>query len=93
MSIKVRTSRISAEQRAQALRIFWGRIEYTFIRPPISSGHFQAAARFCDHHNLGLRAADALQLAITADEGATLCTLDHKLAEAGLALGIATMIP
>jgi len=37
------------------------------------------------------RAADALHLAICADHGATLCTLDRRLGEAGPALGVKTM--
>jgi len=37
------------------------------------------------------RAADALHLAICADHGATLCTLDRRLSEAGPALGVKTM--
>ena len=35
-----------------------------------------------------MRAGDALHLAICADHGATLCTLDRRLAEAGPALGV-----
>jgi predicted nucleic acid-binding protein len=93
LSIKVRTGQIGTDHRAQALKVFSGWVEASFGLLRISPHHFQTAARFCDHHGLGLRAADALHLAIAADEGATLCTLDRKLAEAGLALGIATMIP
>lgn len=93
LSIKVRTGQISTEHRAEALKIFSGWVADSFGLLRISSHHFQTAARFSDHHGLGLRAADALHLAIAADEAATLCTLDRKLAEAGLALGIATMIP
>ena len=40
----------------------------------------------------GLRAGDALHLAICADHGATLCTLDRRLSEAGPALGVRTML-
>ncbi|WP_416210961.1 type II toxin-antitoxin system VapC family toxin [Nitrospirillum sp. BR 11828] len=93
LSIKMRTGQIDADHRAQALKIFSGWVESSFGTLRISSHHFQTAARFTDQYGLGLRAADALHLAIAADEGATLCTLDRKLAEAGLALGIATMIP
>ena len=38
------------------------------------------------------RAADALHLAICADHGATLCTLDRRLADAGPALGVKTTL-
>jgi uncharacterized protein len=40
---------------------------------------------------LGLRVGDALHLAICADHGATLCTLDRGLGEAGPTLGVATI--
>ena len=45
-----------------------------------------------DQYALGLRAADALHLAICADHGATLCTLDHRLSDAGSALGVNAML-
>jgi predicted nucleic acid-binding protein len=53
---------------------------------------FRTAARFADQHVLGLRAGDALHLAICADHGATLCTLDRRLANAGSALGVKAML-
>jgi predicted nucleic acid-binding protein len=39
---------------------------------------------------LGLRAGDALHLAVCAEHGATLCTLDQRLAEAAPSVGVAT---
>jgi predicted nucleic acid-binding protein len=53
-------------------------------------GHFRAAAKFVDQHALGLRAGDALHLATAAEHGATVCTLDRCLAEAGPLLGVST---
>jgi uncharacterized protein len=41
----------------------------------VSGLQFRTAARFADQHMLGLRAGDALHLAICADHGATLRTL------------------
>jgi hypothetical protein len=49
----------------------------------VSPLQFRTAARFADQHMSGLRAGDALLLAICADHGATLCTLDRLLSEAG----------
>ena len=48
-----------------------------------------AAARLADQYVLGLRSADALHLAIASDHGATLSTLDQRLATAAGALGLA----
>jgi predicted nucleic acid-binding protein len=41
---------------------------------------------------LGLRAGDALHLAVCAERGATLCTLDRCLSDAGSALGVKIML-
>jgi predicted nucleic acid-binding protein len=58
----------------------------------ISDIHFRTAARFADQHAIGLRAGDALHLAICADHGAALCTLDRRLSAAGSVLGMATTL-
>ena len=63
---------------------------FTVLR--VASGQFRAAARFADQHALGLRAGDALHLAIASDHGATVHTLDQRLAEAGPALGVPTAL-
>jgi uncharacterized protein len=39
---------------------------------------------------LGLRGGDALHLAIAAESGAALYTLDRRMVEAGLPLGVTT---
>lgn len=59
---------------------------------PLSRANFRAAAHFADQHALGLRAGDALHLAICGANGAELCTLDRRLGAAGLALGVKTML-
>jgi len=92
LSIKLRTGRIAAVHRADALAAFSRLASDTFTVLPISGAQFRLAARFADHHALGLRAGDALHLAVVAENGATLCTLDRRLGEAGLALGIPTLL-
>jgi predicted nucleic acid-binding protein len=64
----------------------------TFLVVPVSRLQFRTAARFADQHRLSLRAGDALHLAVCADHGATLCTLERRLSDAGPALGIKTML-
>jgi uncharacterized protein len=54
--------------------------------------HFRAAAKFVDQHALGLRAGDALHLAVASEHGATVHTLDQRLAEAGPVLGVPTQL-
>ena len=90
LSIKVRTSHITVEQRAAATATFNRLIHDSFTVLSVSDRHFRTAATFVDQHALGLRAGDALHLAIASDHGATVQTLDRRLAEAGLALGLGT---
>jgi predicted nucleic acid-binding protein len=90
MAIKLRTGQIDLEQRAAALAMFNKLMVESFIVLPVASGHFRTAARFVDQHALGLRASDALHLATASEHGATVHTLDRRLAEAGPALGVPT---
>lgn len=92
MAIKLRTGQIDLEQRAAALATFNKLVAESFTVLPVTSGHFRAAAKFADQHNLGLRAGDALHLATASEYGATIHTLDQKLAEAGPALGVPTQL-
>ena len=57
---------------------------------PISANHFHLAARFADRHDLSIKAGDTLHAAIASDNRVTLCTLDRRLAKAGLVLGVMT---
>jgi hypothetical protein len=88
LAIKVRTGRMSLELRAAALAVFRQLTAESFTLLGVTSGQFRTAARFVDQHALGLRAGDALHLAIASDHGATVHTLDQRLADAGPALGI-----
>ena len=90
LSIKLRTGQIDLEQRAASLALFRGLVAESFILLPVTSTQFQAAARFVDQHQLGLRAGDALHLATASDAGAVVQTLDHRLAQAGPPLGVPT---
>lgn len=87
-AIKLRTGQITLEQRAAALAMFNKLVAESFTVLPVTGAHFRTAAKFADQHALGLRAGDALHLATASEQGATVWTLDHRLAEAGPALGI-----
>jgi predicted nucleic acid-binding protein len=88
MAIKLRTGQISLEQRAAVLALFNRLVAESFTVLAVTGGHFRTAARFADQHGLGLRAGDALHLAIAAEHGATVHTLDQRLAAAGPVLGV-----
>ena len=59
---------------------------------PVTAGHFRSASQFVAHHTLGLRAGDDLHLAVAAAHGASVCTLDRRLADTGPVLGVPTQI-
>jgi predicted nucleic acid-binding protein len=77
---------------ADVLAEFARWVEESFTLFSISSLQFRTAARFADQHALGLRAGDALHLAVCADQGATLCTLDRRLGKAGPSFGVKTTL-
>jgi len=90
MAIKLRTNQINLEQRSAALAMFNKLVAESLTVLPLSSGLFRMAAKFSDHHSLGLGTGDALHLATASDHGATVHTLDRRLADAGPALGVPT---
>ena len=92
LSIKLRVGSIDLKQRAAALGAFATIIDESLTLTPLKSDHSRTAARFADQHQLGLRAGDALHLAVARDQAATLCTLDKRLANTGKALGVATKL-
>jgi uncharacterized protein len=92
LSLKVRTQQITAEDRADALALFVRSVEESFALLPVSGMQFRTAARFADQYELGLRAGDALHLAVCTAHGATLCTLDHRLGKVAPGLGVKTFL-
>ncbi len=92
LSIKVRRQEIDLEHRANALAVFNELVADSFTLFAVSRDHFRTAAKFADQHRLGLRSGDALHLAIASEHGATVYTLDLRLAEAGPPLGVPTRL-
>jgi uncharacterized protein len=92
LSIKLRTGQIDATGRMEALALLARLVADSFTVLPVTRSQFRTGARFADQHGLGLRAGDSLHLAVCADHGATLCTLDRRLAEAGPVLAVKTML-
>jgi len=88
MAIKLRTGQISIAQRAAALATFNKLVAESFSVLPVTGREFRTAAKFADQHSLGLRAGDALHLAAASAQGATVYTLDQRLADAGPTLGV-----
>ncbi len=93
LSIKLRTKQMLTMERANALALFAQLCAQSLTVLPVTQAEFRAAAHFTEHEALGLRAADALHLAICAAHGAVLCTLDQRLLAAGPVLGVPTKSP
>jgi uncharacterized protein len=91
LSIKLRSGQIDATHRAAALTMFARLSAESLSKLPVTASEFLAAARFADQYAMGIRAGDALHLAICASHGATLCTLDRRLIDAGPRLGVVTI--
>jgi len=92
LSRKLRAQQIDPVSRARALSLFAEFCTHQATVLAVEHEHFRAAASFADIFEAGIRAGDALHLAIARDHGATLCTLDRRLADAGPPLGVATML-
>jgi uncharacterized protein len=92
LALKLRTKHLSLELRAVAMVAFHELLRENLAVVQVQTGHFHAAAGYVDQRELGLRSGDALHLAVTADLGATLCTLDNRLARIGAALSIPTIL-
>jgi len=92
ISLKMRTGQIDLNQRKKSLSAFNRLMSEAFIVLRISALHFRAAASLADHFSLNLRSGDALHMAVAIEHGATLCTLDRRLAAAGPEIGAATLL-
>lgn len=93
LSIKLRTGSLTLPERAATLAMLQRMARDNFDVWPVAPADFRSAALMADQFATGVRAGDALHLAVCAGRGATLCTLDRKLAEAGAAHGVATLTP
>lgn len=92
LSIKVRTGALTIENRAEILATWAALQSEIFISVPVAAKHFGVAARFADQHDLGLRAGDALHLAIASSVGHRLATLDKVMVEAAPKLGVPVVV-
>ena len=92
-ALKLRHGDVTDDQRQLAASVFSRLVARSLISVAIERRHFRAAARFAGVEHFGLRAADALHVAICFDRGLGLCTLDRRMAEAGTTLGLVVEMP
>ena len=88
LGIKCRTKQLNEEE---ALRI---EEQYQFLKPhfvwlPVTDRDYQTATNFLRHWQTGLRAGDALHLAVSKNHNALLVSLDERLVKAATQLNAA----
>ncbi len=88
LSVKLRTEAIDEPVRTAIADQFQMPGLHSLQTVPISSSHFHMAAHFARRAPLGLRAGDALHVAIAAEAGAAICTTDKRLASAASQAGV-----
>lgn len=87
-SLKLRRGEVSADERARVLSNWRILQQENIAAVVVPSPAFELAARFCDRYELGLRAGDALHLAVASLGGHYMATLDLALARAAVAVGV-----
>ena len=88
LALKTRTGQIDPTHRAHAVATFHQLTANSLLVLSVSPADFTMAAGYVDQAGLNLRAGDALHLAIAARHGEVLCTLDRRMTEAAMSLGI-----
>jgi uncharacterized protein len=88
LSMKVRIGALTTEQRADVKETWKNFLDTSLSLIEIRSEHFHTAARFAERHDLNLRASDALHIAVACAAGATLVTLDKRMADSAVACGV-----
>lgn len=92
LAVKVRRKEIVPEDYETTAEAIRGLLRGAATSIPIAAEHFIDAAELIRLGPKPLRAGDALHLAIAKSHGATVWTLDCKMAEAGQALGLGTRL-
>ena len=88
LALKLRRGELNAEKRARVLSNWRVTQQENLVVIPVPQPAYDLAARFCDRHELGLRAGDALHLAVASLGGHSLATLDARMAKAAVAVGV-----
>lgn len=88
LAIKRRSGDLNQEQYAEAHATWTSLRNSSLVILPLMKAHFVMAAIYLDRINLGLRAGDALHLAVAAAEGCAFATLDRLQDRAAIELGI-----
>lgn len=92
LSQKRRMQLLSAAEHRQVIEALHGQVLAAYRCLPVTRQDFRLAAQFSERAETGLRAGDALHLAIASGADATLVTFDTKQARAGELLQVRTLL-
>lgn len=87
-ALLARKGRIPPELQRKALAKFHRFAKARLALEAPHASDFERAAKMLESYDSGLRAGDALHLAICARLGAVLCTADVRMADAASAIGL-----
>lgn len=88
LSIKIRVGGLSTDARAEALNGLRRLLRDSLDCLPVIGDDFRAAASLADQAGAGLRAGDALHLAVASRAGLTVHTFDRAMVRAADDLGL-----
>lgn len=88
VALKLRTGKLALDERSQVMAAWALLRQSSLVMVPIAAMNFATAAIYCEQAQLGLRAGDALHLAVAAAHGHAIATLDTAQASAATELGI-----
>lgn len=92
LSMKVRERIVTPEQRDRIVKRFNRLVAESFEMLRVEANHFREGAHLADRAELGLRAGDALHLAVAQHHDAVVCTQDRQMEKAATALGIGVLL-
>jgi uncharacterized protein len=93
LSIKQKQGGLTADLQARIQTKFNELTADSFEVLPVHSRHFRQAALFCRQSDLGLRAGDAVHIAVAAEAGSSFATLDRRMLRASQILGLMAIDP
>ena len=88
LSLKLRRGEMPVDERARIISNWHALRQDHLAMLPVPENAFALAAQFCDRFESGLRAGDALHLAVAALGGHSLATLDQTMARAAVEVGV-----
>ena len=92
VALKLRRDELTRDDAARVLTNWRSLQQDRLITIPVPSEAFALAARFCDTPAPGLRAGDALHLAVASLGGHSLATLDERMMAGAEAAGVRVVL-